>query len=68
MGNRDNKISNELKPCPFCGGNDIVVCEEQAQARSWPYWYVWCRDCDVHGPSRMDGEAGAVADWNDRET
>jgi ssDNA-binding Zn-finger/Zn-ribbon topoisomerase 1 len=59
---------NELKPCPFCGG--------EAVARSWPSsdgetWYVGCDDdndcpCESHACFGED-RAEALAAWNTRK-
>jgi hypothetical protein len=35
-------MSEELKPCPFCGSTDVEV---------WPVdEYVKCNDCEAEGP------------------
>lgn len=60
---------SKLKPCPFCGGREIDVCEEgkmfgkSAYART--YQFVRCRKCyartGVHGTKPK-----AIEAWNKR--
>ena len=49
----------ELKPCPFCGGEDLtmVECEEM--------FFVGCYDCTTCGPAEETEEAATEA-WNRR--
>ena len=62
---------NELKPCPFCGGEIIDVCEEGKlfgkSAYSRTYIFVRCRKCcariGVHGTKPK-----AIEAWNRRAT
>lgn len=59
----------ELKPCPFCGGKEIDVCEEGKMfgksAYSRTYLFARCRKCyartGVHGTKPKTIEA-----WNRR--
>lgn len=65
-------MSEELKPCPFCGGNMIVVdsgeicCPVEYEASTR------CSDCDTQGPVayRHDSVNEAIAEattlWNTR--
>ena len=48
-------MSEQLKPCPFCGSEDI------RRARR----YCECNDCEAMGPDALDGESVADA-WNCR--
>ena len=54
---------NQLKPCPFCGGTDIQIKDEE----KWSY--IWCGDCLSAFWQR---EACSVEDnveaWNRRKT
>ena len=56
---------NELKPCPFCGG-------EAKYIYSMPYNAVQCKKCKVFGKTvvdsyeQKDGKAEAIEAWNRR--
>ena len=50
--------SDELKPCPFCGGRDVVYCDLTG--------CHWCRGCDAVGPYASDLQESAAL-WNRRE-
>lgn len=55
-----NEIEIELKPCPFCGSNDVVFgagLEDEC--------YVECWDCCAKVES-CNGLEDAVAGWNAR--
>lgn len=54
-------MSEDLKPCPFCGKSRLVTgrgAEKRAKIR--------CVDCEATGPVGLDGEASAIAAWNRR--
>jgi Lar family restriction alleviation protein len=52
-------MSEELKPCPFCGSTDEEVWQVDE--------YVKCNDCEAEGPwSFEQGETEAVELWNRR--
>lgn len=53
-------MSEELKPCPFCGGKALL--HERSQA---PEAWVYCR-CGGAGPM-SETDDGAKAKWNQRE-
>lgn len=63
------EMSEELKPCPFCGGEPSL----KRQARfdndtrgpdAWAFFFV-CRSCSAEGPwSKTEG--GALMMWNMR--
>lgn len=46
----------ELKPCPFCGGDNINATRDS---------YVSCDNCDVFGPSH-NYPMSSIAAWNTR--
>ena len=48
-----------LKPCPFCGSDDVLV-EENAT-----FTWVECQSCDARG-TQVIGEEGAIKAWNRR--
>ena len=59
-------MSEELKPCPFCGAKASV--QRYSSGTGGPKCAVWCDACHVgtswlHGD---DGEARVVAEWNRR--
>ena len=53
-------MSEELMPCPFCGG--------EAEMRKTAHWdfYVRCRKCGAKTAQHNQNEPGAVMDWNRR--
>ena len=53
----------ELKPCPFCGGNNVEVIEYKAG-----YGTVGCGDCCFEFPSEeyMGTIENAIERWNRR--
>ena len=58
--------NNKLKPCPFCGGNNIVIYDKSFN--SGPYYDIFCRDCEasVRFADESETEEGAVNMWNTR--
>jgi len=59
-------MSEELKPCPFCGAKASV--QRYSSGTGGPKCAIWCDACHVgtswlHGD---DGEARVVAEWNRR--
>jgi Lar family restriction alleviation protein len=57
---------NELKPCPFCGSNNIVIYDKSFN--SGPYYDIFCRDCQasVRFADESETEESAVNMWNTR--
>lgn len=54
---------SDLKPCPFCGGTTIEICE-----RSWVREaYASCAKCNTDGPLRETLEE-AIKAWNTRHS
>lgn len=55
-------MSEELKPCPFCGGTKIGIREDdEASGMIWAY----CKECGAMGEWDYS-ENGAKANWNRR--
>ncbi len=63
---RTESVSEELLPCPFCGGTEQRICHEETR---WPvkhYHWVqcWCEGA-ASGP-KAQTKADAIAAWNRR--
>lgn len=56
-----------LKPCPFCGGNNIVeeAIVDEAPEEFYVCW-MWCEDCACEGPG-ADTTEQAAEKWNERK-
>lgn len=54
-------VSEELLPCPFCGGDGLVHRNREATS----LWRVTCKFCDA-GPSGRLTRETAVNAWNSR--
>lgn len=54
--------TDELKPCPFCGGTDLKLFGESA-----PEWWVTCQTCRSSSPT-SSSKGQAVGAWNRRVT
>lgn len=55
----------ELKPCPYCGGNDVSRQSGVRIPRAKIY-YVECMDCNAVGPETTQNHEVAATRWNDR--
>ena len=57
-------MDNKLKPCPFCGGEDLDVHVGVYNGRKHESVTITCRDClgSIYGST----EERAVKDWNTR--
>jgi len=59
-------MSQELKPCPFCGGTEIFI--EPDEVGSGGQWvspiHVGCAQCKAE--QQADDEASAIDAWNRR--
>lgn len=50
----------ELKPCPFCGGNAVVM------NMGYPHW-IYCEKCGAKVHGGVFGDVSASVDaWNRR--
>jgi Lar family restriction alleviation protein len=64
-------MSDNLKPCPFCGGEAVVKCICDAGRPDTDDWWVSCSGCRVERPSTRKSEIvhsrdEAIAAWNRR--
>jgi Lar family restriction alleviation protein len=54
-------MSEELKPCPFCGSEDVTLenlfCIDD--------WYVSCNKCDIQQIAKYKKDE-AILRWNQR--
>lgn len=53
----------ELKPCPFCGTDD--VCLGATESRAYKEFYIYCTKCCVEGPHAPTPDK-ADENWNKR--
>ena len=53
----------QLKPCPFCGGKDVI--DDCCKSYSEKLRYVLCNECESQGPIGVNNEI-AIAAWNNR--
>jgi Lar family restriction alleviation protein len=51
----------ELKPCPFCGSENLIVVKEGPLSK-----WVACMDCYAQGPVEFGEEEQAISAWNKR--
>jgi len=51
---------DELKPCPFCGENEMI---EITNGWSSEEYTVWCKNCGVIGPNHIDKDQ-TIVNWN----
>lgn len=60
MSKKQIGMSENLKPCPFCGSNEIFIDQPDANC-----FYVGCANCGVNGTTANTKER-AVEAWNRR--
>ena len=53
-----------LKPCPFCGGDKIIV--SQTLDQQGPNWYATCHRATCAFTGYSSTKAEAIAAWNTR--
>lgn len=56
----NDEIKEYLLPCPFCGGEAVVVQELP------PRWSVICYDCSSKTADRHGSKQSIIDDWNAR--
>lgn len=54
-----SRMTEKLKPCPFCGSNDVTLEE------TYESGYVRCRSCGAESGFRYSHDEAAAA-WNRR--
>jgi Lar family restriction alleviation protein len=66
-------MSEELKPCPFCGGNNLTIRKDfsKYEVVNWYAMHVFCTDCHACGRNNYpigwcESERAASDAWNDR--
>ncbi len=52
------------KPCPFCGGKDLVM--DHAKANGKDIFWLQCSMCQTDGPTGVGTPAAARALWDRR--
>ncbi len=57
-------MSEELKPCPFCGGIGLIM--DAPLSETEMRYTVQCMDCDIE--TNRYFMANAIAAWNRRQT
>ena len=57
-------MSDELKPCPFCGGEAHIDGTSWRPTDGAEVAWVTCKRCDAYGPTLPLKEA--IAAWNRR--
>ena len=61
-------ITDKVKPCPFCGGNDIDYYETDFGRADEPFYYiVKCKDCNAHIFAESGELEDAITLWNKRK-
>ena len=55
---------NNLKPCPFCGGEDIIVQELQPYMGDENNWRVLCVGCGCD--IQRETKETVISAWNTR--
>ena len=56
-------MSEQLKPCPFCGQIDELTLDTLGDPDDW---FIECDRCHVGTHAIFRGEAATVAFWNTR--
>lgn len=57
---------NKLKPCPFCGGNEIIIRQIEYAGITTPRFFVQCRHCFAQTGMGWTTKKGAIVAWNMR--
>lgn len=63
----------DLKPCPFCGGDKLIICETDFGFEEQTVYAVSCRYPECHGGiyalshGNFETKDEAIAAWNARD-
>lgn len=58
-------MSDELKPCPFCGSDKVAV-SHTPHSKYGILYGVECKSCNAHDNDRFIFEHYAIRSWNSR--
>lgn len=58
-------MSEELKPCPFCGSDKVTV-SRTPHSKYGILYGIGCKSCNAHGSFRFIFEHYAIISWNTR--
>lgn len=56
----------DLKQCPFCGGNEIIIRHIEYVGIPEPRFFAQCRNCFAQTGAGWTTEKGAIVTWNMR--
>lgn len=56
----------DLKPCPFCGSNNVKYIELYLNDKTVPL--IKCLNCDTYGPRWNEAKEKAIMRWNNRSS
>jgi len=59
------KGMNELKPCPFCGGNALIQVVRDLDTGGYYSHYIFCDDCGAEMSAKHEHES-VIEKWNKR--
>ena len=60
-------MDNKLKPCPFCGGEAEMFDHFRiAKCKTYRYFRVGCKECDLRFPKFAATKENAIKAWNRR--
>ena len=54
----------ELKPCPFCGGEAVIIAIDFADGDTW--YRPECSECKCGWQENLETVDGAIIAWNAR--
>ena len=60
--------NEQLKPCPFCGGEAELRSFTSKGNNQKIWWYVTCQNCEVYIESCFETQKQAIYAWNLRTT
>lgn len=64
-------MSDELKPCPFCGGKAEIYQERHDKGGQHHngrlQCFVFCSECSARGPDNTSSQYLKIQRWNERK-